>query len=123
MRAETKPREKEYIIDVPLALKCSAAGLGWPARAITELRTGSLVQDDVRPSRSVQILYWRCPASTAGICIHMCTMKQSRAVCDPYKKSAYTAFGLVAGQHHCVPEVDGILHALHVSAAAGSDTV
>ncbi len=48
VRAETKPREKEYIIDVPLALKCCAAGLGWPARAITELRTGSLVQDDVR---------------------------------------------------------------------------
>ena len=48
VRAETKPREKEYIIDVPLALRCSGAGLGWPARAITELRTGSLVQDDVR---------------------------------------------------------------------------
>ena len=48
MRAETKPREKEYIIDVPLALKCSGAGLGWPARAITELRNGSLTEDDVR---------------------------------------------------------------------------
>ncbi len=48
VRAETKPREKEYIIDVPLALKCSGAGLGWPARAITELRNGSLTEDDVR---------------------------------------------------------------------------
>ena len=48
VRAETKPREKEIIIDVPLALKISGAGLGWPARAFTELRNGSLTEDDVR---------------------------------------------------------------------------
>ena len=65
MRAETKPREKEYIIDVPLALRCSGAGLGWPARAITELRTGSLVQDDVRRPPQCRSLHLRCHSSFA----------------------------------------------------------
>ena len=47
IKGEAKPRDKEIIIDVPLALKCSLAGLGWPAKAITELRNGTLTEDDV----------------------------------------------------------------------------
>lgn len=50
IKGEAKPRDKEIIIDVPLALKCSLAGLGWPAKAITELRNGTLTEDDVRPT-------------------------------------------------------------------------
>ena len=46
MRAQSKPRDKEIIIDVPLALKLAAQGAGWPFRVIRELQKGTLVEDD-----------------------------------------------------------------------------
>jgi photosystem I subunit 3 len=46
LRAQSKPRDKEIIIDVPLALKLSAQGAGWPFRVIRELQKGTLVEDD-----------------------------------------------------------------------------
>ena len=45
-KEETKPREKEYIIDVPMALKFALQGAGWPFRVIRELQKGTLVEDD-----------------------------------------------------------------------------
>lgn len=45
-KGEAKPREKEYIIDVPLALKISAQGAGWPFRVIRELQKGTLLEKD-----------------------------------------------------------------------------
>lgn len=56
IKAEAKPRDKEIIIDVPLALKCSLAGVGWPAKAISELRNGTLTEDDVRPFLRIRVL-------------------------------------------------------------------
>ena len=45
VKNEKKPRDKEIIIDVPLALKLSAQGAGWPFRytplAILSLRAYS----------------------------------------------------------------------------------
>jgi hypothetical protein len=41
-----KPTEKEIIIDVPLALSLAWKGAGWPARAVAELRNGTLLEDD-----------------------------------------------------------------------------
>ena len=41
-----KPTEKEIIIDVPLALSIAAKGAGWPAKALTELRNGTLLEKD-----------------------------------------------------------------------------
>lgn len=58
IKGDAKPRDKEIIIDVPLALKCSLAGIGWPAKAIAELRSGSLTEDDVR-TRASSSLTWR----------------------------------------------------------------
>jgi photosystem I subunit 3 len=46
VKKDSKPRDKEIIIDVPLALKLSAQGAGWPFRAIQQLRNGSLLEDD-----------------------------------------------------------------------------
>ena len=43
---EAKPTEKEIIIDVPLALRLAGKGAGWPARAIAELRNGTLLEKD-----------------------------------------------------------------------------
>lgn len=43
---ESKPTEKEIIIDVPLALSLAAKGAGWPAKALTELRNGTLLEKD-----------------------------------------------------------------------------
>ena len=43
---EAKPTEKEIIIDVPLALRLAWKGAGWPAKAITELRNGTLLEKD-----------------------------------------------------------------------------
>ena len=56
IKAEAKPRDKEIIIDVPLALKCSLAGVGWPAKAISELRNGTLTEDDVRLFLRIRVL-------------------------------------------------------------------
>ena len=46
VKKEKKPTDKEIIIDVPLALKLSFQGIGWPLRTIQQLRSGSLLEDD-----------------------------------------------------------------------------
>ena len=46
MATSAKPIEKEIIIDVPLAWKLLWEGLGWPVRAVAELKNGSLLEDD-----------------------------------------------------------------------------
>jgi photosystem I subunit 3 len=46
VRSESKPRDKEIIIDVPLAAKVCLGGFGWPAKAIAELRNGTLLESD-----------------------------------------------------------------------------
>lgn len=43
---DSKATEKEIIIDVPLALSLAAKGAGWPAKALTELRNGTLLEKD-----------------------------------------------------------------------------
>ncbi|CAK0735141.1 hypothetical protein CVIRNUC_000534 [Coccomyxa viridis] len=45
-KAESKPTQKEIIIDVPMALKMAAQGAGWPFRAIRELQAGTLLAKD-----------------------------------------------------------------------------
>lgn len=45
-KKEQKPTVKEYIIDVPFALKLAGQGAGWPLRTIQELRRGTLTEDD-----------------------------------------------------------------------------
>jgi photosystem I subunit 3 len=39
-----KATDKEIIIDVPLALKLSAEGAGWPLTVFQELQKGSLLE-------------------------------------------------------------------------------
>jgi len=46
VRDESKPKDKEIIIDVPLAAKVALGGVGWPAKAISELRNGTLLESD-----------------------------------------------------------------------------
>lgn len=46
VRGDAKPTEKEIIIDVPLALKLSAEGFGWPLRVVSELRAGTLTEKE-----------------------------------------------------------------------------
>lgn len=46
VKSDKKPVEKEYIIDVPFAIKLAFQGIGWPFRAIQELRAGTLTEDD-----------------------------------------------------------------------------
>lgn len=46
VKSEKKPTEKEIIIDVPFAIKLAFQGIGWPFRAIQELRAGTLTEDD-----------------------------------------------------------------------------
>lgn len=46
IKGEKKPTEKEIIIDVPFAIKLAFQGIGWPFRAIQELRAGTLTEDD-----------------------------------------------------------------------------
>merc|ERR1712057_157189 len=42
----TRNRDKEIIIDVPLALNCVGRALGWPIMVIGELRAGTLLEKD-----------------------------------------------------------------------------
>lgn len=46
---ESKPTEKEIIIDVPLAFKCSLSGFVWPLAALQEFTSGQLLasNDDI----------------------------------------------------------------------------
>jgi photosystem I subunit 3 len=46
VKQDKKPTDKEIIIDVPLALKLSFQGIGWPLRTVQQLRNGSLLEDD-----------------------------------------------------------------------------
>ncbi|KAL2641235.1 hypothetical protein R1flu_008822 [Riccia fluitans] len=45
VRGQKKPTEKEIIIDVPLATGLLWKGLTWPVAALSELRTGKLIED------------------------------------------------------------------------------
>merc|ERR1712025_56686 len=42
----TRDKDKEIIIDVPLATACLGKAFGWPALVIGELRNGSLLEKD-----------------------------------------------------------------------------
>merc|ERR1719217_752346 len=42
----TRNKDKEIIIDVPLALACVAKALGWPIMVVGELRAGTLLEKD-----------------------------------------------------------------------------
>eukprot|EP00271_Cylindrocystis_brebissonii_P009269 TRINITY_DN23993_c0_g1_i1.p1 TRINITY_DN23993_c0_g1~~TRINITY_DN23993_c0_g1_i1.p1 ORF type:complete len:242 (-),score=40.13 TRINITY_DN23993_c0_g1_i1:430-1155(-) len=46
IKSSKKPTEKEIIIDVPLALNEMSKGFVWPLSAITEFRTGKLIEAD-----------------------------------------------------------------------------
>lgn len=46
IRDEKSPEEKEIIIDVPLAVKCSLSGFAWPLAALKELTSGELTAPD-----------------------------------------------------------------------------
>ncbi|MGF1570600.1 MAG: Photosystem I reaction center subunit III [Nodosilinea sp.] len=40
------PEEKEVIIDVPLAIKCSLSGFAWPAVAFKDIASGAMFAKD-----------------------------------------------------------------------------
>ncbi len=42
VRSEKSPEEKEIIIDVPLAIKCSLSAAAWPLLAFREITTGEM---------------------------------------------------------------------------------
>merc|ERR1712196_728123 len=42
----TRDKNKEIIIDVPLAASCIGRALGWPALVLSGLRNGSLLEED-----------------------------------------------------------------------------
>merc|ERR1712139_182570 len=44
--AATRNRDKEIIIDVPLAAACFARALGWPLMVVGELKAGTLLEKD-----------------------------------------------------------------------------
>jgi photosystem I subunit 3 len=46
IRGEKNPEEKEVIIDVPLAVKCSLTGFAWPLVAFKEITTGEMFAKD-----------------------------------------------------------------------------
>jgi photosystem I subunit III len=46
IKKEKKPTEKEIIIDVPMALRMAFTGFAWPVQVISELRAGTLVEND-----------------------------------------------------------------------------
>jgi photosystem I subunit 3 len=41
-----KPEEKEVIIDVPLAVKCSLSGFAWPLVAFKDIASGAMFAKD-----------------------------------------------------------------------------
>ena len=45
-RSSKNPTQMEYIIDVPVALECFGEAAGWPFKAVQELRTGELTEDE-----------------------------------------------------------------------------
>merc|ERR1711964_903430 len=42
----TRDKNREIIIDVPLAFACLGRGFGWPALVLGELRNGTLLEKD-----------------------------------------------------------------------------
>ncbi|MBD2426471.1 Photosystem I reaction center subunit III [Phormidium sp. FACHB-1136] len=42
VRGEKNPEEKEIIIDVPLAIKCSLTGFAWPLAAFKDIVSGEM---------------------------------------------------------------------------------
>ncbi|MBF2036210.1 MAG: Photosystem I reaction center subunit III [Leptolyngbyaceae cyanobacterium T60_A2020_046] len=46
VRSDKSPEEKEIIIDVPLAVKCSLTGFAWPAAAAKEMLSGEMFAKD-----------------------------------------------------------------------------
>jgi photosystem I subunit 3 len=46
VRGEKKSEEKEIIIDVPLAVKCSLSGFAWPLVALKDMQSGEMFASD-----------------------------------------------------------------------------
>ncbi|MGD1930808.1 MAG: Photosystem I reaction center subunit III [Leptolyngbyaceae cyanobacterium] len=46
VRGEKGPEEKEIIIDVPLAVKCSLSGFAWPLTATKDIISGEMFAKD-----------------------------------------------------------------------------
>jgi photosystem I subunit 3 len=46
VRSEKNPEEKEIILDVPLAVKCSLSGFAWPLEAGKEILSGEMFAKD-----------------------------------------------------------------------------
>ncbi len=46
VRGEKSPEEKEIIIDVPLAVKCSLSGFAWPLAAFKDITSGAMFAKD-----------------------------------------------------------------------------
>jgi photosystem I subunit 3 len=46
VRSGKNPEEKEIIIDVPLALKCSLSGFAWPLAAFKDMTSGAMFAKD-----------------------------------------------------------------------------
>ncbi|MEO0985422.1 MAG: Photosystem I reaction center subunit III [Cyanobacteria bacterium J06639_14] len=46
VREEKSPEEKEIIIDVPLAIKCSLSGFAWPVAAVKDMMSGEMFAKD-----------------------------------------------------------------------------
>ncbi len=42
IKADKKPEDKEIVIDVPLAVKCSLTGFAWPLTAFGEFSSGKM---------------------------------------------------------------------------------
>jgi photosystem I subunit 3 len=42
VRSGKNPEEKEIIIDVPLAVKCSLSGFAWPLAAFKDMTSGAM---------------------------------------------------------------------------------
>jgi photosystem I subunit 3 len=46
VRQDKSPEEKEIIIDVPLAIKCSLSGIAWPLTAFKDIASGAMFAKD-----------------------------------------------------------------------------
>jgi photosystem I subunit 3 len=42
VRGDKNPEDKEIIIDVPLAIKCSLSGVAWPLTAFKDIVSGAM---------------------------------------------------------------------------------
>jgi photosystem I subunit III len=46
IKSDSKPMQKEIIIDVPMALGMAFKGFAWPVKAVSELRNGTLLEKE-----------------------------------------------------------------------------